>query len=79
MGPKEAHAWQLKKGATIRKAAGEIHSDLEKGFICSEIFNYTDIIKAGSEAVLKSTGKMRTEGQDYIVTDGDIVHVRFNV
>lgn len=79
MGPKEAHAWQLKKGVTIRKAAGEIHSDLEKGFICSEIFNYTDIIKAGSEAALKSTGKVRTEGQDYIVTDGDIINVRFNV
>lgn len=78
-GPKEIHAWPIKKGITIRKAAGEIHSDLEKGFIFADIFNYTDLVAAGSEAKVKDAGKMRTEGQDYIVQDGDIVHIKFNV
>lgn len=78
-GPQEAHAWPINKGITIRQAAGEIHSDLERGFICAEIFNCDDLIKAGSEAKLKETGKMRTEGQDYIVQDGDVVHIKFNV
>lgn len=78
-GPKEIHAWPIAKGLTIRQAAGEIHSDLQKGFICSETFNYKDIVVAGSEAKVKEIGKMRTEGQDYIVQDGDIVHIRFNV
>jgi hypothetical protein len=79
VGPKEAHAWPIKRQTTIRKAAGVIHSDLERGFICSDIFNYEDIKTAGSESALKASGKMRTEGQDYIVQDGDIVHVKFNV
>jgi len=79
VGPQEAHAWPIKKGITIRAAAGEIHSDLERGFICSEICNYVDVKEAGSEAALKKTGKMRTEGQDYLVQDGDIINVRFNV
>ncbi len=79
VGPQEAHAWPIKKGMNIRKAAGEIHSDLERGFICSDIFNYVDVKEAGSEAALKKTGKLRTEGQDYIVQDGDIIHVKFNV
>lgn len=78
-GPQEAHAWPIKKGITIRTAAGEIHSDLQRGFICAEIFNYNDLINAGSESKVKELGKMRTEGQDYIVQDGDIVHVKFNV
>lgn len=78
-GPKEAHAWPIKQGLTIRQAAGEIHSDLERGFICSEIFNCKDIFEFGSEAKLRDLGKIRTEGQDYIVADGDIVHIRFNV
>jgi GTP-binding protein YchF len=78
-GPKEIHAWPIKKDITIRQAAGEIHSDLERGFICAEVFNYTDLLAAGSEAKVKEIGKMRTEGQDYIVQDGDIVHIRFAV
>ncbi len=78
-GPKEVHAWPIKKGISIRKAAGEIHSDLEKGFICADIFNVTDLFSAGNEAKLKETGKIRTEGQDYIVQDGDIVLIKFNV
>lgn len=78
-GPKEAHAWPISKGITIRKAAGEIHSDLERGFICADIFNCTDLFKAGSEAALKELGKFRREGQDYKVEDGDVVNIKFNV
>jgi ribosome-binding ATPase YchF (GTP1/OBG family) len=78
-GPKEIHAWPIKQGTTIKKAAGEIHTDLERGFICSEIFNCADLFTAGSMSALKSSGKMRTEGADYIVNDGDIVLVRFAV
>jgi GTP-binding protein YchF len=78
-GPKEAHAWSIKKGLTVRKAAGEIHSDLERGFICADVYNQKDIIELGSETALKDSGKMRTEGQDYIVEDGDIINVKFNV
>jgi hypothetical protein len=78
-GPKEIHAWTIKKGMTVRKAAGEIHSDLERGFICAEVFNSADLFAAGSIAKLRDTGKLRTEGQDYIVRDGDILLVKFNV
>jgi len=78
-GPKEIHSWPIKKGMTIRKAAGKIHSDLERGFICAEVFNYNDLIKLGSESSLKQQGKIRIEGQEYQVQDGDIVHIRFNV
>jgi GTP-binding protein YchF len=78
-GPKEAHAWPIIKGTSIRKAAGEIHSDLERGFICADIFNVADLIKAGSEAALRDSGKIRREGQDYLVQDGDVVNIKFNV
>ncbi len=78
-GPKEAHAWPIAQGMAIRQAAGEIHSDLQRGFICADIFNYTDIATLGSEAQIKDQGKLRTEGQDYLVQDGDIVHIKFNV
>jgi GTP-binding protein YchF len=78
-GPKEAHAWPIKKGTTARQAAGEIHSDLARGFICAEVFNCDDIFEAGSETALKDKGKIRKEGQDYIVRDGDIMLIRFNV
>lgn len=78
-GPKEAHAWPIKKGITVRQAAGEIHSDLERGFICAEVFNCSDIFAAGSEAKLKDIGKIRREGQDYIMQDGDLVEIKFNV
>lgn len=78
-GPKEIHAWPIRQGFTIKKAAGEIHSDLERGFICAEIFNYTDLVAAGSINALKAAGKIRTEGVDYIMQDGDIVLVRFAV
>ena len=78
-GPQEIHAWPIKKGITIRKASGEIHSDLERGFICAEIFNYNDVIQVGSIKGLKDKGKVRTEGAEYLVQDGDIILVRFNV
>lgn len=78
-GPQEIHAWTIKKGTTVRAAAGEIHSDLQRGFICAEVFNCTDLLAAGSIAKLRDTGKLRTEGQDYQVRDGDIILVKFNV
>ncbi len=78
-GPKEAHAWSLKKGTNVQKAAGEIHSDLERGFICAEVYNCADIFVAGSEQQLRATGKIRTEGKEYIVQDGDLLNIRFNV
>ncbi len=78
-GPKEAHAWPIKKGITVRRASGEIHSDLEKGFICAEVFNCNDLFTYGSEVKLKAAGKVRIEGQDYMVQDGDLLNIRFNV
>ncbi len=78
-GPKEAHAWSIKRGTTVPKAAGEIHSDLERGFICAEVYNCQDLFAVGSEQGLKAVGKMRTEGKEYIVADGDLLNVRFNV
>jgi GTP-binding protein YchF len=78
-GPKEAHAWPIHKGITVRKAAGEIHSDIERGFICAEVYNCKDIFELGSETKLKDQGRIRTEGQDYLVQDGDLLNIRFNV
>lgn len=78
-GPKEIHAWPLKQGIPVRQAAGEIHSDLERGFICADVFNCADLFTYRSETKLKEVGKVRTEGQDYKVTDGDVIHVKFNV
>jgi ribosome-binding ATPase YchF (GTP1/OBG family) len=78
-GPKEIHAWSIKKGTLAPAAAAEIHSDLERGFICSEVYNYDDITTLGSEQAIKAAGKFRIEGRDYVIRDGDIIHVRFNV
>lgn len=78
-GPKEVHAWPIKNGTTIRQAAGEIHSDLERGFICADIFNCKDLFELGSEIKVKESGRLKTEGQQYKVQDGDIVHIKFNV
>jgi GTP-binding protein YchF len=78
-GPKESHAWSIKKGTKIVNAAGEIHSDLERGFICSEIYTCEDLFKLGSEQQLRAQGKIRTEGRDYIVQDGDVIFIKFNV
>jgi ribosome-binding ATPase len=78
-GPKEIHAWPIKQGTAVRKAAGEIHSDLERGFICADVFNTKDILELKTEVKLREKGKIRTEGQDYIVEDGDIINIKFNV
>lgn len=78
-GPQEIHAWPIKKGMAIRQAAGEIHSDLQRGFICADVFDCNDLFALGSETKVKQAGKLRTEGQDYIVHDGDVIHVKFNV
>ena len=79
VGEDEVRAWSVRIGATAPEAAGAIHSDLQKGFIRAEVFHYTDLMAAGSEAALRATGKFRLEGREYIVKDGDIVHIRFNV
>jgi len=78
-GPKEAHAWPVLSGTAVRAAAGEIHTDLQRGFICAEVFNCSDLFEHKTELKLKELGKIRREGQDYVVQDGDIVLIRFNV
>lgn len=79
VGEDEVRAWSVRIGAAAPEAAGAIHSDLQKGFIRAEVMHYDDLMAAGSEAALRSTGKFRLEGREYIVKDGDIVHIRFNV
>lgn len=78
-GPKETRAWTLKKGSNAPQAAGQIHSDFEKGFICAEVIGYEDYVATGGESAAKSVGKMRQEGKTYIVQDGDVILFRFNV
>jgi ribosome-binding ATPase len=78
-GEKEVRAWTVKKGATAPQAAGVIHTDFEKGFIRAEVIAYDDYVRLGGEARAKEAGKMRLEGKDYIVKDGDVMHFRFNV
>ena len=78
-GVKEVRAWTIPVGATAPQAAGVIHSDFERGFIRAEVIAYEDFITYGSESKVKEAGKMRVEGKEYIVKDGDIMHFRFNV
>ena len=78
-GEKEVKAWTFKKGATAPKAAGVIHTDFEKGFICAEVTTFEDFRRFGSDQKLKEAGKIRVEGKQYIVQDGDVMHFRFNV
>jgi len=78
-GPKESRAWTIHQGDTAPKAAGVIHTDFEKGFIKAEIVSYDDLIEAGSMAAAKAAGKVRMEGKDYVMADGDVVEFRFNV
>jgi len=78
-GQKETRAWTIKNGSTAPQAAGVIHTDFERGFIAAQIVNYDDLIAAGSEAAAKAAGKMRTEGKEYVMQDGDVVEFRFNV
>jgi len=78
-GPKEARAWTIHQGDTAPKAAGVIHTDFEKGFIKAEIVSFDDLMEAGSMAAAKAAGKVRMEGKDYVMADGDVVEFRFNV
>ena len=79
VGPKEARAWTIVKGTTAPQAAGVIHTDFEKGFIRAETISYNDYVSCKGEAGARDAGKLRLEGKDYIVCDGDIMHFRFNV
>src|SRR5579885_1309079 len=78
-GPKESRAWTIRRGFTAPQAAGVIHTDFERGFIKAEIVSYDDLVAAGSMAAAKAAGKVRMEGKDYVMTDGDVVEFRFNV
>jgi GTP-binding protein YchF len=79
VGPKEARAWTIRTGAKAPEAAGAIHSDFERGFIKAEVIAFADFVSCGGEAKAKETGKMRQEGKDYVVADGDVILFRFNV
>ena len=78
-GVKEVRAWTIPIGATGPQAAGVIHTDFEKGFIRAETISYQDYVTYGTEAKVKEAGKMRVEGKEYVVKDGDVMHFRFNV
>ncbi len=78
-GEPEVHAWTITKGTKAPQAAGKIHTDFEKGFIRAEVIKCADMLELGSEQAVKAAGKMRLEGKDYVVEDGDIMHFRFNV
>ena len=78
-GPKEARAWTIHKGDTAPQAAGVIHSDFERGFIKAEIVSFDDLVAAGSMAEAKAAGRVRMEGKDYVMADGDVVEFKFNV
>jgi hypothetical protein len=79
VGKDEVRAWTIEKGDDAVTAAGKIHSDLARGFIRAECFNYQDLMEFGSEKAIKEHGKMRLEGKNYIVEDGDILNIRFSV
>ena len=78
-GPKESRAWTIPVGATAPEAAGVIHTDFQKGFIKAEVVSFDDLVDAGSMAEAKARGKVRIEGKDYVMADGDVVEFRFNV
>ncbi|MGN6612955.1 MAG: DUF933 domain-containing protein, partial [Angustibacter sp.] len=78
-GPKEARAWTIRTGWTAPQAAGVIHTDFQRGFIKAEIVSFDELVAAGSMAEAKSRGKVRIEGKDYVMADGDVVEFRFNV
>ena len=78
-GPDECRAWTVEAGALAPVAAGKIHSDLQRGFIRAEVIRFEDLVACGSEAEAKKRGLLRTEGKQYIVQDGDILNILFNV
>ena len=79
VGPDECRAWTIRRGATAVEAAGEIHTDIQRGFIRAEVVGYDDLIAAGGMAETKKTGTFRREGKTYVVQDGDIINFLFNV
>ena len=79
VGADEVRAWPIRRGTIARQAAGRIHSDLERGFIRAEVIPYATFMKLGSEQAVKDAGLLQIEGKDYVVSDGDIMHIRFNV
>ncbi|SUA24832.1 GTP-dependent nucleic acid-binding protein EngD [Neisseria gonorrhoeae] len=78
-GVKEVRAWTIHKGDTAPQAAGVIHTDFERGFIRAQVIAYDDFVSLGGEAKAKEAGKMRVEGKEYVVQDGDVMHFLFNV
>ena len=78
-GPDECRAWTITRGTNAQRAAGKIHSDLERGFIRAEVYCVADLEEHGTEAALKPAGKLRVEGKNYTVQDGDVMNIRFNV
>jgi GTP-binding protein YchF len=78
-GPKESRAWTIRKGATAPEAAGVIHTDFQRGFIKAEVVSFDDLVAAGSMSAARAAGKVRMEGKDYVMADGDVVEFRFNV
>jgi ribosome-binding ATPase YchF (GTP1/OBG family) len=79
VGPDECRAWPIRRGSKAPRAAGKIHSDIERGFIRAEVIHWRDHVELGSESKCREAGKLRVEGRDYVVRDGDDVHFRFNV
>jgi ribosome-binding ATPase YchF (GTP1/OBG family) len=79
VGPKEARAWTVTKGTRAPEAAGVIHTDFERGFIRAETIAYDDYVRLGGEAGARDAGRLRLEGRDYVVADGDVMHFRFNL
>ena len=78
-GPKEARAWTIERGTNAADAGGTIHTDFQRGFICAETIAYDDFVRCGGEVGAREAGKMRLEGRDYVVQDGDVIRFRFNV
>jgi len=78
-GEDEVRCWTIREGTKAPQAAGVIHTDFEKGFICADVMRYDDFVEAGSEIEVKAKGKLKQQGKDYVVSDGDICHFKFNV
>ena len=79
VGPDEVRAWTLKRGETALDAAGAVHTDLARGFIRAECFSFDDLMECGSEKGIKEKGRLRLEGKGYVVQDGDVLKIRYNV
>jgi ribosome-binding ATPase YchF (GTP1/OBG family) len=78
-GEDECRAWPIRRGLVAQKAAGKVHSDIERGFIRAEVTRWEDLVELGSEAKCREAGKLRLEGKQYVVQDGDVINFRFNV